>query len=469
MEPLRFNAEAFYHSEAYRIQGNLEKQTAAYLSFKKQQEQARQVSKKGEEAVNRPRYEKTGSELEKAAHIYDEVNDGIDDGVFDTAKDAVVGLWDLAKSPQKMVENMVHAGRHPVKTIELLANALNGSFQKNMVHGNAYTRTHWITYAVATIALSLFGTKGIDKVGKMVDVGKLVGKVNQAGTVTKSMFAEKTSAIADKISSFQNPFTPKYQFAGGNVPYNTINSKGLKDQLLEIRNNDRVTGNISRKGNKSRKGLDEHIEGVKKRSSDSVQEIHQKAKVDGTGNIGEKSAVGIERANEFETPLVNVHRIDKIEVRFKQNNKYDPEKFARQLKDQERGMNKLTVEEYLANRERYLSKGRAIEESVAQQAAREEAYAQKLNELQRNGISFSQAKKEAKEWLNTQAALHNPDQIAGGKADIIGGIGDKEINSSIGSQWKYRIDTVDKQIKKMAENMTTEQLKNTYLNVKLIY
>ncbi|OTW75670.1 hypothetical protein BK715_21490 [Bacillus thuringiensis serovar japonensis] len=68
-----------------------------------------------------------------------------------------------------------------------------------------------------------------------------------------------------------------------------------------------------------------------------------------------------------------------------------------------------------------------------------------------------------------QAALHNPDQIAGGKVEIIGGMGDKRINSSIGSQWRYRIDIVDEQIKELAKNMTPEQLKSTYLNVKLTH
>ncbi|MBC1673480.1 hypothetical protein HB950_14280, partial [Listeria welshimeri] len=154
-------------------------------------------------------------------------------------------------------------------------------------------------------------------------------------------------------------------------------------------------------------------------------------------------------------------------VNFNRNLKHDPEEFARQLKDQEKGMNELTVAEYLKNRERYIAEGRALEGNVAQQTAREEAYVQKVNELQKNGLSLSQAKKEAREWLDTQAALHNPDQIAGGKADIIGGMGDKGINSSIGSQWRYRIDIVDEQIRGMAKNMTPEQLKNTYLNVKL--
>ncbi|MDG5471435.1 polymorphic toxin type 15 domain-containing protein [Jeotgalibacillus sp. ET6] len=41
------------------------------------------------------------------------------------------------------------------------------------------------------------------------------------------------------------------------------------------------------------------------------------------------------------------------------------------------------------------------------------------------------------------------------------------VNLSIGSQWRYRIDIVDEQIKDLVKSMTPEQLKNTYLNVKL--
>lgn len=48
-------------------------------------------------------------------------------------------------------------------------------------------------------------------------------------------------------------------------------------------------------------------------------------------------------------------------------------------------------------------------------------------------------------------------------------MGDKRINSSIGSQWKYRIDIVDEQIGERAKLMTPKQRKNTYLNVKLTH
>ena len=48
-------------------------------------------------------------------------------------------------------------------------------------------------------------------------------------------------------------------------------------------------------------------------------------------------------------------------MNFNRNVKHDSEEFARQLKDQEKGMNELTVDEYLKNSERYIAQGRAIE------------------------------------------------------------------------------------------------------------
>ena len=164
-----------------------------------------------------------------------------------------------------------------------------------------------------------------------------------------------------------------------------------------------------------------------------------------------------------------IKRLDEINVEFSWNPKHDKDEFARQLADQEKGMNELTVQEYLDNRERYKKSGRAPEGNAAQQAAREEAYLEKVTELRNSGLSEEEAKAQATEWLKTQAALHNPDQIAGGYADRIGGVGDSGVNSSIGSQWRSRIKDVDKIIEEMAKNMTEEERKTTYLNVRLIF
>ncbi|UZQ52269.1 polymorphic toxin type 15 domain-containing protein [Clostridium kluyveri] len=175
---------------------------------------------------------------------------------------------------------------------------------------------------------------------------------------------------------------------------------------------------------------------------------------------GNKGAAEVEKA---------ISRIDEVEVNFNYKTKYDEAEFARQLADQEAGMNKLTVDEYLKNRERYIAEGRAIEGNMAQQAARKEALANKIDELLDSGMSYQEAERHANKWLESQAALHNPDQVAGGNSLNIGGMGDKTINSSIGVQWKYRIDAVDEQIQQMAKNMTDIEKESTYLNVKLKY
>ncbi|WP_227257325.1 polymorphic toxin type 15 domain-containing protein [Priestia aryabhattai] len=49
------------------------------------------------------------------------------------------------------------------------------------------------------------------------------------------------------------------------------------------------------------------------------------------------------------------------------------------------------------------------------------------------GKSFDEAEEEAEKWLKTQVALHNPDQVGGERPEIIGGMGGKRINFSIGS------------------------------------
>ena len=164
-----------------------------------------------------------------------------------------------------------------------------------------------------------------------------------------------------------------------------------------------------------------------------------------------------------------ITRLDEVTVSFNRNPKHDETEFVRQLKNQEEGMNKLTVQEYLDNRARYLEEGRALEGDAAQLAARKEALTKKYQEFVRSGMSRDEAKIKAEEWLKTQAALHNPDQIAGGNPLNIGGMGDTRINSSLGSQWKYRIDVVDEQIRNMAAQMTPQQLQTTYLNVRLTY
>lgn len=131
---------------------------------------------------------------------------------------------------------------------------------------------------------------------------------------------------------------------------------------------------------------------------------------------------------------------------FKKNPKGDPAEYDRQLAGQEKGLNDLTVKEYMEGRQRYSEIGREGT-GAAQKAAREkysaELQAQFEKQLGEDGIVGDAATKKAAamtaERMKTLAALHNPDMIAGGK-DVVTSMGDKGVNSSIGSQWKNGVD-----------------------------
>ncbi|MGW8440288.1 polymorphic toxin type 15 domain-containing protein [Paenibacillus sp. S33] len=165
--------------------------------------------------------------------------------------------------------------------------------------------------------------------------------------------------------------------------------------------------------------------------------------------------------------LKNIPRISEVEVNFKRNPKHDKVEFERQLKAQEEGLNSLTVDEFIKNRDRYLKEGRAPEGDTAQKAAREKAYLDKITELRKEGVDKEEAKKQASKWLDGQAALHNPDQIAGGIPEHVSGVGDRRVNSSLGSQWKKRAGKIDEHVRSAAESMTEAERKSTHLNIKL--
>ncbi|KTC57489.1 DUF6861 domain-containing protein [Pseudomonas savastanoi] len=143
--------------------------------------------------------------------------------------------------------------------------------------------------------------------------------------------------------------------------------------------------------------------------------------------------------------------------------------FDRQLAGQEKGLNDLTVDEYLKGREAFKSGEALRDPKVAADARKLLGRKMELNifrELRLGGMSpevaEATAKKEVLEKMTTLAALHNPDIIAGGK-DVINDLGDRRINSSIGPQWPSRIGELDR-----AANLVPNELRNaTKINAKL--
>ena len=138
---------------------------------------------------------------------------------------------------------------------------------------------------------------------------------------------------------------------------------------------------------------------------------------------------------------------------FKRNPKHSKTEYERQLKKQETAINNMTVKDWMKNRENFRNRDKKKYDTFAAQK-RKEYREQELNRrIEKNmqppkNMTPEQANKEAVKSMKGQAALHNPDGIAGGRAEQISGMGDSRVNSSIGSQWQHgRADAIENQIK----------------------
>lgn len=159
-------------------------------------------------------------------------------------------------------------------------------------------------------------------------------------------------------------------------------------------------------------------------------------------------------------------RID-VDLQYNPDASYDVESFIEQVQFQEDGMNALTVSSFLKNYEKRNENGRSCEGTREQARYNDGLEVSIIDEKQESGLSLQKAKKEATEELRGKAALHNPDQIAGGTPSILSAKGDASVNSALGSLWNHgRAEKLYKRVAKMAENMTEKEKNMTYLNVR---
>jgi hypothetical protein len=119
-----------------------------------------------------------------------------------------------------------------------------------------------------------------------------------------------------------------------------------------------------------------------------------------------------------------------------------------QLEQQQNGLNKMTVDEYLKNRKAYNDRkaltGSGRGDARVARDARKRYKSDQIDILRNQyaeskpELSNAEAKQLAQETVERQmrslAALHGPDQVAGG-ANVIVGFGDSQVNSTIGGQW----------------------------------
>ncbi|WP_429658909.1 colicin E3/pyocin S6 family cytotoxin [Bacillus cabrialesii] len=99
--------------------------------------------------------------------------------------------------------------------------ALSDSWKRDMVNGDAESRSRWITYSLATVVTALIGTKGVDKVGKL-------GTLTAKKTITKGSKALVTTS--EMFSNMLSSRTNQFAFAGDlQDVHNVLNTELLKD------------------------------------------------------------------------------------------------------------------------------------------------------------------------------------------------------------------------------------------------
>ncbi|MEB2629380.1 T7SS effector LXG polymorphic toxin [Peribacillus frigoritolerans] len=240
VSPLYFNAAAYKNSEAYKNLEVRKKETAQYLKVKKEEAENRRIKdlkaqldhvtdpdeflkiakQIGYENLA-PNQQQYVMQLEAAKQTAD-IAKGIGVGLYDVGKDFVTGVWDFVTDPGETVEGVANSIMHPIKTYKYISKSISDSYERDMINGDAYSRAHWVSYALGTVVTSVVGTKG-------------AGAVAKTGAATTKAAAVKGVTKAKELATIPNllPYNPKNQLSlAGGVPYNVVNGTGLRNQLI---------------------------------------------------------------------------------------------------------------------------------------------------------------------------------------------------------------------------------------------
>ena len=164
-----------------------------------------------------------------------------------------------------------------------------------------------------------------------------------------------------------------------------------------------------------------------------------------------------------EEPLV-------IDMPYNPNASYTVEEFIEQAQDQEFGLNQLSVSAFLDNYESRKENGRSPEGTQMQHQYKEGVRECLIYDLMEQDANLTQEEAELRvaNMLKGGAALHDPDQIAGGFSTEIHGYGSAGANSALGSLWGHdRAENLYEQIKEKSKGMSRDEMENAKLNIRL--